>query len=156
MCIWDVLAPVLCRARLFYLLYPTNPLNEGIKKVFLQRGKGYLTFLSPQLAHVIKTRLKGTLIQFITVLLCLLLLSTNPGFLSFFSFTGWLDGGRQFSQFRFLVEPSDTVVAKNSPDFTGAILHCAASEAGDDYPKPTVRWRRDGQSLKFPDFNDRR
>ena len=65
---------------------------------------------------------------------------------------GWLNQ-QKFSEFHFTVEPSDTVVAKNSP--VGPILHCAA-ESGDDYPKPTVKWRRDGQSLKFPDFNDRR
>jgi len=71
--------------------------------------------------------------------------------------SGWLnerqDRHQKLSDFRFLVEPSDTVAAKNNP--VGPILHCAA-ETGDDYPKPTVKWRRDGQSLKFPDFNDRR
>ena len=73
-----------------------------------------------------------------------------------FFLSGWLNERqdlKKFSDFRFLVEPSDTVAAKNNP--VGPILHCAA-ETGDDYPKPTVKWRRDGQSLKFPDFNDRR
>ena len=73
-----------------------------------------------------------------------------------FFLSGWLNQRqdlKKFSDFRFLVEPSDTVAAKNNP--VGPILHCAA-ETGDDYPKPTVKWRRDGQSLKFPDFNDRR
>ena len=78
-------------------------------------------------------------------------------FKTYFLFlSGWLNERqdlKKFSDFRFLVEPSDTVAAKNNP--VGPILHCAA-ETGDDYPKPTVKWRRDGQSLKFPDFNDRR
>ena len=77
-------------------------------------------------------------------------------FTLFFFLSGWLNERqnlKKFSDFRFLVEPSDTVAAKNNP--VGPILHCAA-ETGDDYPKPTVKWRRDGQSLKFPDFNDRR
>ena len=67
-------------------------------------------------------------------------------------FSGWLDKRQDhqtFAEFRFLVEPSDTVVAKEGE----AILHCEAS-TGDDYPKPTVKWKRDGQSLKFPDFSD--
>ena len=77
-------------------------------------------------------------------------------FTLYFFLSGWLNERqdlKKFSDFRFLVEPSDTVAAKNNP--VGPILHCAA-ETGDDYPKPTVKWRRDGQSLKFPDFNDRR
>ena len=66
-----------------------------------------------------------------------------------FFFSGWLEP--KFTKFQFLVEPKDVYVSRNQP----AILDCEAS-VGSDFPRPTVRWKRDGQILQFPDFNDRR
>jgi hypothetical protein len=61
-------------------------------------------------------------------------------------------GWERFSEFRFLVEPSDALVVRNRP----TILDCAASSLDGSYVRPTIRWKRDGQFLQFPDFNDRR
>ena len=57
----------------------------------------------------------------------------------------------RFSGFRFLVEPSDLTVGKNSP----ALFNCEAT-VNEGYPRPIIRWKRNGQFLQFPDFNDRR
>lgn len=62
--------------------------------------------------------------------------------------TGWLEP--HFTKFRFLVEPQDLYLLPNQQ----AILHCDA-EVGGNFPRPTIKWKRDGQSLHFPDFNDR-
>ncbi|TRY68887.1 hypothetical protein TCAL_15145, partial [Tigriopus californicus] len=53
-----------------------------------------------------------------------------------------------FPEFRFLDEPEDTLVVKNQP----ATLKCSA--VGPRPPK--IRWKRNGEFLQFPDFNDRR
>ena len=57
-----------------------------------------------------------------------------------------------FPEFRFIREPDDKVVLRNSP----AILDCSAEISGSNFPPPTIRWKRDGEFLQFPDFNDRR
>ncbi|XP_037573231.1 neogenin isoform X1 [Dermacentor silvarum] len=54
--------------------------------------------------------------------------------------------GVSFAEFRFLEEPSDTVVSKDGP----ALLNCSA--AGD--PKPAVSWKREGTLLHL--INDPR
>ncbi|KAL1444290.1 hypothetical protein MTO96_007077 [Rhipicephalus appendiculatus] len=54
--------------------------------------------------------------------------------------------GVSFGEFRFLEEPSDTVVSKDGP----ALLNCSA--AGD--PKPTISWKREGTLLHL--INDPR
>lgn len=63
-------------------------------------------------------------------------------------FPGKIKGGADFPSFHFSVEPSDTVVVRNEP----AILHCSADGPGP----PKIKWKRDGEFLDFPDFNDRR
>ena len=72
-----------------------------------------------------------------------------PFIILFFFITGWLEP--HFTKFRFLVEPQDLYLLPNQQ----AILHCDA-EVGGNFPRPTIKWKRDGQSLHFPDFNDRR
>lgn len=54
--------------------------------------------------------------------------------------------GVSFAEFRFLEEPSDTVVSKDGP----ALLNCSA--AGE--PKPTISWKREGALLHL--INDPR
>ncbi|KAL3202069.1 hypothetical protein MRX96_042706 [Rhipicephalus microplus] len=54
--------------------------------------------------------------------------------------------GVSFAEFRFLEEPTDTVVSKDGP----ALLNCSA--AGD--PKPTISWKREGALLHL--INDPR
>ena len=50
--------------------------------------------------------------------------------------------------FGFEVEPEDAVVVRDAP----AMLHCSAK--GPTNTK--IKWKRDGEFLNFPDFNDRR
>ena len=50
--------------------------------------------------------------------------------------------------FRFSVEPTDVVVMK---DRAAAALHCSTVDSS-----AVVRWRRNGEFLRFPDFHDRR
>ena len=50
--------------------------------------------------------------------------------------------------FRFSVEPSDVVVRR---DRAAAALHCSTADSA-----AVVRWRRNGEFLRFPDFHDRR
>ena len=50
-------------------------------------------------------------------------------------------------------EPEDVVVVRNKP----AILHCEASLSGPGSSRSVkIKWKRDGEFLNFPDFNDRR
>ena len=73
------------------------------------------------------------------------------GFIFLFSFlSGWLDP--QFTKFEFSVEPQDLYVSRNQP----AVLNCEANVGREAASRPTVRWKKDGQFLQFPDFNDRR
>ncbi|XP_059093555.1 neogenin-like isoform X2 [Tigriopus californicus] len=60
----------------------------------------------------------------------------------------WISCQGMFPEFRFLDEPEDTLVVKNQP----ATLKCSA--VGPRPPK--IRWKRNGEFLQFPDFNDRR
>ena len=60
---------------------------------------------------------------------------------------------QRFSEFKFLQEPEDVVVVRNKP----AILHCEASLSGPGSSRNVkIKWKRDGEFLNFPDFNDRR
>ena len=59
----------------------------------------------------------------------------------------------RFSEFKFLQEPEDVVVVRNRP----AMLNCEASLTGPrSHQPPKIKWKRDGEILNFPDFNDRR
>ena len=59
----------------------------------------------------------------------------------------------RFSEFKFLQEPEDVVVVRNRP----ALLNCEASLTGPGSARPLkIKWKRDGEFLNFPDFNDRR
>ena len=72
----------------------------------------------------------------------------------FFCFVGSLRKlDQRFSEFKFLQEPEDVVVVRNKP----AILHCEASLSGPGSSRNVkIKWKRDGEFLNFPDFNDRR
>ena len=60
---------------------------------------------------------------------------------------------QSFSEFKFLQEPEDVVVVRNKP----AMLSCEASLSGPGSGRPVkIKWKRDGEMLNFPDFNDRR
>ena len=60
---------------------------------------------------------------------------------------------QSFSDFKFLQEPDDVVVVRNKP----AMLSCEASLSGAGSGRPVkIKWKRDGELLHFPDFNDRR
>ena len=74
--------------------------------------------------------------------------------LFFFCFAGSLRKlDQRFSEFKFLQEPEDVVVVRNKP----AILHCEASLSGPGSSRNVkIKWKRDGEFLNFPDFNDRR
>ena len=65
------------------------------------------------------------------------------------NFSGAIDAP-SFPVFRFTEEPEDTVVVRNEP----ATLNCVATLSS--YSQPTIRWKRNGAFLSFPDFNDRR
>ena len=59
----------------------------------------------------------------------------------------------RFSEFKFLQEPEDVVVVRNKP----AMLNCEARLNGPGSGRPVkIKWKRDGEMLNFPDFNDRR
>ena len=72
----------------------------------------------------------------------------------FFCFVGSLRKlDQRFSEFKFLQEPEDVVVVRNKP----ATLHCEASLSGPGNSRNVkIKWKRDGEFLNFPDFNDRR
>ena len=59
-------------------------------------------------------------------------------------------GSYIFPEFKFVEEPVDVIVNKDQ----AAILNCHA-KASNGNPV-LVRWKRDGQFIHFPDFNDRR
>ena len=52
-------------------------------------------------------------------------------------------------EFRFTVEPADVVATKGR---ASAALHCSTGAAA----AAVIRWRRNGEFLRFPDLNDRR
>lgn len=62
---------------------------------------------------------------------------------SFFSFVG----NEAFSNFKFKIEPSDTIAVRGNP----AHLDCVAEGS----PKPTIEWKRDGMFLSLDSQSQR-
>ena len=112
-----------------------------------------ITDIIPLLLNYYVSRICLQYTDTFVISLSLKLILISPCFHLFLSGSILSSEASRFSEFKFLQEPEDVVVVRNRP----AILNCEASLTGSGNARPLkIKWKRDGEFLNFPDFNDRR